>query len=164
MDKSSWTYSSLLTLWKWTRILGYTVVYWLYKKWASLLGQTVVYSHYKNGQDFLDIQYQYSPSPLSTATNMQFIIENRLPKHLVWRQKVFFICKKVFYCAKYVRVANFTDSNSFFISLEICGLLLNIRTGSVYLPTVCPWSLDPFYVISYGMKWVKTSWTCSTTR
>jgi len=28
--------------------------------------------------------------------------------------------------------------------------------------TVCPRSLDPFYVVGYGMQWVKTYWTYST--
>ena len=25
--------------------------------------------------------------------------------------------------------------------------------------TVCPRSLDPFYIVNYKMKWIKTSWT-----
>ena len=29
--------------------------------------------------------------------------------------------------------------------------------------TVCPGSSDPFYVVSYNIKWVTTSWTHSTT-
>ena len=29
---------------------------------------------------------------------------------------------------------------------------------------VCPRSLDPFYMVSYYMKWLTTSWTHSTTR
>ena len=27
--------------------------------------------------------------------------------------------------------------------------------------TVCPRSIDPFYIVSYFIKWVTTSWTCS---
>ena len=26
--------------------------------------------------------------------------------------------------------------------------------------TVCPRSSDPFYIVSYYIKWVTTSWTC----
>ena len=28
--------------------------------------------------------------------------------------------------------------------------------------TVCPGSSDPFYVVTYYIKWVTTSWTYST--
>ena len=28
--------------------------------------------------------------------------------------------------------------------------------------TVCPRSRDPFYIVSYYIKWVTTSWTFST--
>ena len=28
--------------------------------------------------------------------------------------------------------------------------------------TVCPRSSDPFYVVTYYIKWVNTSWTCCT--
>ena len=28
--------------------------------------------------------------------------------------------------------------------------------------TVCPKSSDPFYIVSYYIKWVTTSWTYST--
>ena len=31
-----------------------------------------------------------------------------------------------------------------------------------YSATVCPGSSDPFYVVTYCMKWVNTSWTHST--
>ena len=28
-----------------------------------------------------------------------------------------------------------------------------------YLHTVCPGSIDPFYIVTYYIKWVTTSWT-----
>ena len=29
----------------------------------------------------------------------------------------------------------------------------------IYIYTVCPRSSDPFYIVSYNIKWVTTSWT-----
>ena len=29
------------------------------------------------------------------------------------------------------------------------------------LYTICPRGSDPFYIVSYNIKWVNTSWTCS---
>ena len=32
----------------------------------------------------------------------------------------------------------------------------------VYKGTLCPRSVDPFYIVLYYIKWVKTFWTDST--
>ena len=45
-----------------------------------------------------------------------------------------------------------TDS---FIGLKI----IQLRVPESH--TLCPRSSDPFYVVSYNMKWVTTSWTYS---
>ena len=37
-------------------------------------------------------------------------------------------------------------------------LFQNPQTGSI----VCPKSLAPFFMVTYYIKWVKTSWTFST--
>ena len=36
-----------------------------------------------------------------------------------------------------------------------------IKTPEILIDTVCPRSLYPIYIVSYYMKWVKTSWTYS---
>ena len=33
--------------------------------------------------------------------------------------------------------------------------------SSIHVLTVCPRSSDPFYIVSYYIKWVTTSWTYS---
>ena len=43
-------------------------------------------------------------------------------------------------------------------------LILPVVQYSSYNHTVCPRSSDPFYIVSYDMKWVTTSWTYSTIR
>ena len=40
----------------------------------------------------------------------------------------------------------------------------SFRPTSVQGYTVCPRSSDPFYIISYYIKWVTTSWTNSKTK
>ena len=37
------------------------------------------------------------------------------------------------------------------------------KSNAVVLITVCPRSIDPFYIVNYYIKWSKTSWTDSTT-
>ena len=34
-----------------------------------------------------------------------------------------------------------------------------VKYGQISEATICPRSSDPFYMISYYMKWGKTSWT-----
>ena len=40
--------------------------------------------------------------------------------------------------------------------------MLKERTYLFIIQTVCPRSSDPFYIVSYYMKWVTTSWTYSS--
>ena len=42
------------------------------------------------------------------------------------------------------------------------GLMLRSRHIDLYVDTVCPGSSDPFYIVTYYIKWVTTSWTHST--
>ena len=40
--------------------------------------------------------------------------------------------------------------------------LISGLTIYTYIHTVCPTSSDPFYIVSYYIRWVTTSWTYST--
>ena len=58
-----------------------------------------------------------------------------------------------------------TTANSVFFPTGIQNLLLfigqqNHDTANNF--TVCPRSIDPFYVVIYNIKWAKTSWTHSS--
>ena len=49
----------------------------------------------------------------------------------------------------------------------LCGKLLMPTPGTAGTAgscggTVCPRSSDPFYTVSYYMKWITTSWTSSS--
>ena len=37
----------------------------------------------------------------------------------------------------------------------------SIRVMVILDGTICPWSSDPFYIVTYCIKWVTTSWTYS---
>ena len=51
------------------------------------------------------------------------------------------------------------DNKHVYFSTWLYGL--RIFTGSDHI-TVCPRSSDPFYILSYYIKWVTISWTYST--
>ena len=57
-------------------------------------------------------------------------------------------------------VEYFESSESYFYSFFGLWVLLCIW---VMVPTVCPRSSDQFYVVTYYIKWVTTSWTHSIT-
>ena len=40
----------------------------------------------------------------------------------------------------------------------------SLREYKAKIYTVCSKSLDPFYIVTYYIKWVKTSWTYSMTK
>ena len=52
-------------------------------------------------------------------------------------------------------------------SVEVIGETLAEDLGKQYIRsvsyTVCPGSSDPFYIVTYYIKWVTTSWTYSIT-
>ena len=39
--------------------------------------------------------------------------------------------------------------------------VLDIKLSSFRIHTVCPGSSDPFYIVTYNVNWVTTSWTYS---
>ena len=39
------------------------------------------------------------------------------------------------------------------------GISWYLKSGKKNVTTVCPGSSDPFYIVSYYIKWVITSWT-----
>ena len=52
-------------------------------------------------------------------------------------------------------VHNYTQYLYIVISQDQCKIFL-------YHITMCPRSSDPFYVVTYSIKWVTTTWTYST--
>ena len=82
------------------------------------------------------------------------LITNQLSGIQNWYQHQF-ICiwfeqfKKRFEIRYFSHVSNLRENNQFrLIYVVFCSS-----------PTVCPKSLDPFYIVKYSIKWVKTSGT-----
>ena len=43
------------------------------------------------------------------------------------------------------------------------AVVVIILLEHIFIYMVCPGSSDPFYIVTYFIKWVTTSWTYSTT-
>ena len=55
-----------------------------------------------------------------------------------------------------------THFSSLSLSLPIYPLIINSPLWTSLLHTVCPGSSGPFYIVTYNIKWVTTSWTYCT--
>ena len=81
----------------------------------------------------------------------------------IWLSIVLFVCRSVLNCKYFDPMDSLSpvlQHLEFAIHTSACGIW-NSFSFTNYLHTVCPGSSDPFYVISYYIKWVTTSWTYS---